>query len=125
MEDEYPQPKQRPINISILNAIISHSRKNVKQESNASQGDTSSSSQAYDEKLDNIMAFVQDISTKLLASQLSCTFSIPDLRQSLPLSKLNWIKSKGSYKKMMTGYSMKKGGNGNHDRGRAMIGRES
>ena len=60
-----------------------------------------------------------------LASQLSCTLSIPDLRQSLPLSKLNWIKSKGSYKKMMTGYSMKKGGNGNHDRGRAMIGRES
>ena len=65
MEDEYPQPKQRPINISILNAIIGHSRKNVKQESNASQGDTSSSSQAYDERLDNIMAFVQDISTKL------------------------------------------------------------
>ena len=35
LEDEYPQPKQRPINISTLNAIIGHSRKNVKQESNA------------------------------------------------------------------------------------------
>ena len=31
-----------------------------------------------------------------LASQLSCTLSTPDLRQSLPLSKLNWIKSKES-----------------------------
>ena len=65
MEDEYPQSKQRPINITTLNAIIGHSQKNVKQESNAPQGDTSSSSHSYDEKLDNIMASVQDISTKL------------------------------------------------------------
>ena len=65
LEDEYPQPKKRPINISTLNDIIGHSRKNVKQESNAPQGDTSSSSHSYDEKLDNIMASVQDISTKL------------------------------------------------------------
>ena len=35
MKDEYPQPKQRPINISTLNTIIGHIRKNVKQESNA------------------------------------------------------------------------------------------
>ena len=30
MEDKYPQPKQRPINISTLNAIISRVQKNVK-----------------------------------------------------------------------------------------------
>ena len=48
MKDEYPQPKQRPINISTLNTIIGHIRKNVKQESNAPQGDTSSSSHYYD-----------------------------------------------------------------------------
>ena len=41
MKEEYPQPKQRPINISTLNTIIGHIRKNVKQESNAPQGDTS------------------------------------------------------------------------------------
>ena len=35
LEDKYPQPKQRPINISTLNAIIGHSQKNAKQESNA------------------------------------------------------------------------------------------
>ena len=64
MEDKQSQPKQRPINISTLNAIIGNSRKNVKQESNAPQGDTSSSSHFYDEKLDNIMASMQDISTK-------------------------------------------------------------
>ena len=65
LQDEYPHPKQGPINICTLNAIIDHSRKNVKQKSNAPQGDTSSSSHFYDEKLDNIMASVQDISTKL------------------------------------------------------------
>ena len=65
MEDEFPQSKQRPINISTLNAIRCHIRKNVKQESNAPQGDTSSSSHSYDEKLDNVMASMQDISTKL------------------------------------------------------------
>ena len=67
LEDEYPHPKQSPINICTLNAIIGRSRKNVKQESNAPQGDTSSSSHSYDEKLDNIVASVQDISTKLFS----------------------------------------------------------
>ena len=65
MEDDFPQSKQRPINISTLNAIRSHVQKNFKQESNAPQGDISSSSHSYDEKLDNIMASVQDISTTL------------------------------------------------------------
>ena len=62
---EVPQSKQRPINITTLSAIKGHIRKNVKQESNTPQGDTSFSSHSYDEKLDNIMASVQDISTKL------------------------------------------------------------
>ena len=33
LEDEYPYPMQSSINIRTLNAIIGHSRKNVKQES--------------------------------------------------------------------------------------------
>ena len=82
--------------ISTLNAIIGHSQKNAKQESNAPQGDTSSSSHFYDEKLDNIMPLCKTLAQNCPASQLSCTLSTPDLRQSLPLSKLNWIKYKGS-----------------------------
>ena len=65
MEDEFPKSKQIPINISTLNAIIGHAWKNVKQKSNAPQDNTSSSSHSCDEKLDNIMASVQDISIKL------------------------------------------------------------
>ena len=65
LEDEYPHPMQNPINIRTFNAIVGHSHKGVKQESNASCGVSSSSSHPYDEKLDNIMASVQDISTKL------------------------------------------------------------
>ena len=65
LENEYPHPMQSSINIHTLNAIIGHNRKNVKQESNAPHGSSSSSSHPYDEKLDNIMASVQDISTKL------------------------------------------------------------
>ena len=56
---------QTPINIRTLNDIIGRSRRNVKQESNAPQGDTSSSSHSFDEQLGNIMKFVQDINTKL------------------------------------------------------------
>ena len=65
MADKFPQWKQRAINISTLNAIRGHVRKNVKQENTAPQDDTSFSSHSYDEKLDNIMASMQDISTKL------------------------------------------------------------
>ena len=43
LEDEYPHPMQSPINIRTLNAIIGHSWKNVKQESNAPRGGLSSS----------------------------------------------------------------------------------
>ena len=54
LENEFPHPKKSPINIRTL-----------KQESHASHGISSSSSHPYDEKLDNIMASIQDISTKL------------------------------------------------------------
>ena len=65
LENEYPHPKQSPINIRTLNVIIGHSRKGVKQESHAPHGTSSSSSHPCDEKLNNIMASVQDISIKL------------------------------------------------------------
>ena len=65
LEDEYPYPKQNPINISTLNASISHTRKGAKQDSHAYHGSSSPSSHSYDEKLDNIMSSVQEISTKL------------------------------------------------------------
>ena len=56
LEDEYPYPQPSPINIRTLNASISHTKKSTKQESHATQGSSSSTSHAYDEKLDNIMA---------------------------------------------------------------------
>ena len=65
LEDDYPHPMQSPINIRTLTAFIGHNRKGVKQESNAPRCGSSSSSHSYDEKLDNIMASMQDISTKL------------------------------------------------------------
>ena len=57
-EDEYPYPLPSPINIHTLNASISHTKKSTKQESHAT-------SHAYDEKLDNIMATIQEINTKI------------------------------------------------------------
>ena len=74
LEDESPYPKPSPINICTLNASIGHSRKRLKTESPAAQGGSSSSLHSYDEKLDNIMASVHDISTKMsrLASLLYC-----------------------------------------------------
>ena len=65
LEDESPYPKPSQINIRTLNASIGHSQKGVKQEGHAHHGGSHSSSHSYDEKLDNIMASVQDISTKI------------------------------------------------------------
>ena len=79
-DDESPYSKPSPISIHTLNASIGHSQKEIKIESLAPHGDpclalhggSRFSSQSYDEKLDNIMASVQDINTKLsrLASLL-------------------------------------------------------
>ena len=65
LEDEHPYPQPSPINICTLNASISHTKKSTKQESHATPGSSSSTSHAYDEKLDNIMATIQEINTKI------------------------------------------------------------
>ena len=65
LEDECPYLKKSPTNIRTLNAIIGRSRKGVKQESHAPHGGLSSSSHPYDEKLNNIMSSIQDISINL------------------------------------------------------------
>ena len=44
---------------------MSHTKKNTKQESHATQGSSSSTSHVYDEQLDNIMATLQEITTKI------------------------------------------------------------
>ena len=71
-KDESPYLKSSPINIRTLYANIGHSRKGIKAETPASHSGSHSSSSSYDEKLDNIMASVHDISTKMsgLASLL-------------------------------------------------------
>ena len=63
-EDEHPYPQPSPINICTLNASIGHTRKSTKQESHAPSS-SSSSSHTYDEKLNNIMATLQEINTKI------------------------------------------------------------
>ena len=65
MEDKYPYPQPSPIKIRTLNASISHTKKSTKQESHATPGSSSSTSHAYDEKLDNIMATLQEMNTKI------------------------------------------------------------
>ena len=72
LEDESPYPKPSPINIHTLNARIGHRRKGIKTETPASYSGSCSSSFSYDEKFDNIMASIHDISTKMfgLASLL-------------------------------------------------------
>ena len=64
-KDEHPYPKSSPINICTLHASMSHTKKITKQESHATLGSSSSTSHVYDEQLDNIMAAVQDINTKI------------------------------------------------------------
>ena len=65
LEDEYPYPQPSPINIHTLNASISHTKKSTKQESHATPRSSSFTSHAYDEKLDNIVATIQEINTKI------------------------------------------------------------
>ena len=64
-EDESPYSKPSPINSRTLNASIGHSWKGIKTETSASHNGSCSSSSSYNEKLDNIMASVHDISTKI------------------------------------------------------------
>ena len=64
-EDECPYPRPSLITIRTLHARMSHTKKNPKQESHATQGSSSSTSHVYDEQLDNIMATLQEITTKI------------------------------------------------------------
>ena len=64
-EDERPYPKPSPINIRTLHASMSHTKKSTKQECHAAPRSSSSSSHAYDEQLDHIMAALQEINTKI------------------------------------------------------------
>ena len=64
-DNKSPYPKQSPINIRTLNASIGHSGKGIKTESSAPSTSSHSASSTYDEKLNNIMASIQDISTKM------------------------------------------------------------
>ena len=64
-EDECPYPRPSPINICTLHASTSHTKENSKHENHATQGSSSSTSHDCDEKLDNIMATLQNITTKI------------------------------------------------------------
>ena len=48
-EDERPYTRPSPITIRTLHASMSHTKKNPKQESHATQGSSSSTSHVYDE----------------------------------------------------------------------------
>ena len=96
LEDEYPYLKQSPINIHTFNAIIGHNWKGVKQEGCAPHGGSSFSSHPYTEKLDNIMASIQDISTKLsgLASILHSQHNHFDTKFTSLQTQLDQIQRK-------------------------------
>ena len=64
-DDERPYLKPSPINICTLHASMSHTKKSTKQEGHATLGSSSSTFHAYNEQLDNIMATLQEINTKI------------------------------------------------------------
>ena len=64
-KNERPYPRPSPIFIRTIHASISHTKKNPKQESPTTQGSLSSTSHVYDERLDNILVTLQQITTKI------------------------------------------------------------
>ena len=64
-EDESPYSKPSPINSRTLNTSIGHSWKGIMTETSASHSGSCSSSSSYDEKLNNIMASIHEISTRM------------------------------------------------------------
>ena len=64
-EDEHPYPRPSPIDICTLNASLSHTKKSTKQESHTTPRSLSSTSHAFDAKLDNIMVTLQEVNTKI------------------------------------------------------------
>ena len=95
-EDESPYPKPSQINICTLNTSISHSWKGLKTETPASHSGSRSSSFSYDEKFDNIMSSVHDISTKMsgLASLLHHHTVCCDTKFTSLQTQLNQIQRK-------------------------------
>ena len=64
-EDERPYPRPSPITIHTLHANVSHTKKNVKQESHATPESSISTPHFYDEQLDNITIALHEINTKI------------------------------------------------------------
>ena len=65
LEDERPYPRPSLIKIRTLHASMGHTKKNVQQESHANSGSSNFTPHAYDEQLDNIMAALHKINTKI------------------------------------------------------------
>ena len=63
--NESPHPKPSPIKLRTLNASIGHSKKEVKSKSQPSHSGSCSSPSSVNEKLDSIMASVQELSTNI------------------------------------------------------------
>ena len=64
-KDECSYPRPSPITIRTLHASMSHTKKNVKQESHATPKSSSSTPYVYDEQLDNITSALYEINTKI------------------------------------------------------------
>ena len=65
LADESPCPKPSPINMRTFNASIGHSRKRVKLEISTSHSGSHFSTFSLDERLDNIVTSVHELSTKM------------------------------------------------------------
>ena len=65
MADESPCTKPSPINMCTFNASIGHSRKRVKTKTSTSHSGSCFSTLSLDEKLDNIMISIHELSTKM------------------------------------------------------------
>ena len=63
--NESPCTKSCPINMRTFNASIGHSRKRVKPETSTSHSGSHFSTLSLDEKLDNIVTSVHELSTKM------------------------------------------------------------
>ena len=64
-DDDSPCTKPSPINMRTFNASNGHSRKKVKTETSTSPSGSRSSSFSFDEKLENIVTSVHELSTKM------------------------------------------------------------
>ena len=70
--DESPCTKPCPINMHTFNVSIGHNQKRIKPETSTSHSDSRFSTLTLDEKLDNIVTSVHELSTKM--SELTSIF---------------------------------------------------